>query len=584
MARFAYIITKGKDGSILKKIKENVASLENEVIPFIIKSNTSKIIEGEKSLCIIFNSVDTESIKGENLCLGLMMPETEDWYKVGAKEPDGNYSIVRMNDDIVEVLTDYQATSTIWYYLDDNMFIVSSSQRVIISIIGDFQIDNNTVSWMISSGTLGPENSWDKRIKGIKPASIILLNRNTWELKYITKEIRFDIEQKRLEYYNKKYFSVVNDVIRSMPVNIKYVQPLTGGYDSRLILFSFLENGKKANKYITFGLKESESIKYSDADIAHKLARKYSLNWKYFHTNYKSERPEDFFDLFLSLGEGRLDNVERFSDGFNMWQNLFEQKYQVVIIGSEGFRSQNYYKNEKFILLQKRLILIKDIKNVPKIFHKKFYQIFPNSLKKRESESIGQYYHRIAQEFFGPYADAALNYPKTAFLEVVCPLESKTILDLMRKIPDKYREDKKIIKQYVKGKDKNIPFNTKLSVEKTGSFLKNEKVLNCIINFVEEEKNKQKIISIEFIDYVLANVILKSDMAIDPYSGKKITFANRIKSTIPKNIMILLVHIKRKINARKGHKVTIDMKILLFRIYISLKINKMFLSDSKTLQ
>ena len=40
---------------------------------------------------------------------------------------------------------------------------------------------------------------------------------------------------------------------------------------------------------------KQKSIKYSDADIASRLASKYKLNWEYFSTNIENLDPEKLF-------------------------------------------------------------------------------------------------------------------------------------------------------------------------------------------------------------------------------------------------------------------------------------------------
>ena len=96
--------------------------------------------------------------------------------------PDGTYAIVRVDNHRIELLSDYTGMRTIWHYHDKEYFIASTSQRMIISFLGNLKLNNDAVRWMLSSGTLGPENSWDKRIKPIQGNTIVSLDRKNWEI------------------------------------------------------------------------------------------------------------------------------------------------------------------------------------------------------------------------------------------------------------------------------------------------------------------------------------------------------------------------------------------------------------------
>ena len=62
-------------------------------------------------------------------------------------------------------------------------------------------------------------------------------------------------------------------------------------------------------------------------------------------------------------------------------------------------------------------------------------QNIPSNFHKSDSETFSVFYHRISQEYFAPFADAAINDPIFAKAFVINPLESKTVINTMRRIP-----------------------------------------------------------------------------------------------------------------------------------------------------
>ena len=46
-------------------------------------------------------------------------------------------------------MSDILASRTIWYAMDENMLIASTSQRAIISFLGEFRLNRSAVAWSL---------------------------------------------------------------------------------------------------------------------------------------------------------------------------------------------------------------------------------------------------------------------------------------------------------------------------------------------------------------------------------------------------------------------------------------------------
>src|SRR5699024_8622145 len=122
-------------------------------------------INNEGTTFGIFNPNDTNLINGESVCLGYV--DSDSWHNVGNEDIDGNFAIIRSDSNYVEAITDVVATRTLWYVHEEDYLIISTSQRMIVSYLESYSANKEVFSWMLSTGSLGYNNSWDKRIKCI---------------------------------------------------------------------------------------------------------------------------------------------------------------------------------------------------------------------------------------------------------------------------------------------------------------------------------------------------------------------------------------------------------------------------------
>src|SRR5690606_7571464 len=77
---------------------------------------------------------------------------------------------------------DASASRTIWYAMTSDLFVASTSQRAVVSVLGDFRPNLDAAAWLLSSGSLGPGRGWDSRIERVPPGGRVLLCRPSWRL------------------------------------------------------------------------------------------------------------------------------------------------------------------------------------------------------------------------------------------------------------------------------------------------------------------------------------------------------------------------------------------------------------------
>jgi len=340
----------------------NIQSLSKRLEPDNISFSEPKIIAGEKELLVVFNPNDLITFHDISLCHGTMINPANDWWKPSGLVPDGSFALYRGSKAKIEIHTDIVASKSVWYYFDENIFISSSSQRAIIFFLGSFHFNNSVVPWVLATGGLGPDHSWDKRLKMMKGDSSLILDREVWDLKSLEGECDFHSLEGSVKYHEEKLLNALKHTVGALDLDYsKWVLPLSGGYDSRGILY--LLKKTSGLKSITWGVKRSQSEKLNDAYIAKKLADKLKIDHAFFLTDVSNEPVAKIFNRYLICGEGRVDNPTAYMDGLKIWKDLFESGIQGVIRGDEGF-GHFYVKSELDVRMKVGVPLLSDYSNL----------------------------------------------------------------------------------------------------------------------------------------------------------------------------------------------------------------------------
>src|SRR5690606_38234841 len=84
-----------------------------------------------------------------------------------------------VTENTISLTSDLVASRTVWYYLDEDTFIASSSQRMIIAALQRFDINTQAIVWMLSTGSLGPGHSWDRHIRQLAPDTVLSVRKSS---------------------------------------------------------------------------------------------------------------------------------------------------------------------------------------------------------------------------------------------------------------------------------------------------------------------------------------------------------------------------------------------------------------------
>jgi hypothetical protein len=189
MAKAIYICTRYTQSLNLRETE--VSLLARRLTPDHIAPKVRNIATPDGISAVIIGDNDSIMVHGISLLLGMAEPDQSHWWQPETDVPDGTYALFRADSNRVELVTDTVASRSIWYVHTNDLFIASTSQRAIIIVLRSLKPNQAVYPWVLSSGSLGPGLSWDRRIKSMRGDSRITLDRNTWCLRDHVNEVVF---------------------------------------------------------------------------------------------------------------------------------------------------------------------------------------------------------------------------------------------------------------------------------------------------------------------------------------------------------------------------------------------------------
>lgn len=436
----------------------DIEPLASLLAPDNIASRAPKVLEGDGVLIGIFNPIGSLPTVGQSVCLGAFFGEHGDWSHPGGPIPDGNYALFRSDTSTAEVVTDVLASRTVWYVKTDEVFIASTSQRAIVYLLQSHEPNERAYPWMLSSGTLGPGHSWDARLQCVPGDSRLILDRSNWSLRVVTAPVQYAEEPCGPAEHESRLRQAIDDTCAQLDLDWKrWILPLSGGYDCRAILQRI--HDRPGLKTITWGTQSALADDDSDAAVARELAAYYGLPHSYHVADLSAEPAEVLFTRFLVAGEGRVDHVSGYLDGFAIWKHIHESGCDGIVRGDEAFGCRAV-RNDREVYRNMSMQLLTDYRNLDKLPANAgaTSQTHPHFLQRRPGETREVWRDRTNTQFEFPFLFAALSDLKFPYVEVINPLTSRRILQQVRRMPDALRTGKSLFKQIVRAGDHGIRY------------------------------------------------------------------------------------------------------------------------------
>ncbi|WP_154018447.1 hypothetical protein [Halolamina rubra] len=559
MAEFFVIC--GRNGTTDSYTTDDLETIADRILP----SNAPRdveIIRDDGVISCTINAPDSLPIHGASVCLGQMIPPREDWHEPGSPRPDGSYGIARIDTDSVELVADVTASRTLFYRLFDDLFVASTSQRAIQHFADEVVLDDVAIAWMISTGGLGPEQTWDERVEQVLPHGSVRLNRSTWELTEATQPATFEPTDEPKSVHHERLVTALDDTFEALELDTEHWElPLSGGLDSREILFRLCDY--EGLRTITWGTDAALDHPESDAVRARELAAACDVDHRYYTIPETSDDVETVFERFVTAGEGRIDHISGYLDGFSVFADLANRGIGGLIRGDEGFGWKTV-GSPMGVRQVTGAQMVEDYDafsslSVPGVRR----QEFPKRLERTSGESLATWRDRLYHTYRLPVILGALTALKTPYIEVVNPFLTQRILETVRRLPDELRTEKQLYAEYVRGRSPDVPVATESANPNEEQFLKSDEAQAFLKSELDTD-HARKVLGEDLIEYVLGD--LKNENAYEKVTSKLTldTIKRQVGNRLPKSI-IRRVESNTPINRPAP---TMSCSRLAFRLYI----------------
>lgn len=456
-----------------------VRKIADRIAPDNAPECESTTRQGPGTVVGVSGPADFVALRGTNLAAGYLVDPAATWDEPGSARPDGAYALVRSDAHVVEVVTDTLASRTIWYAQTDDFFVASTSQRAIVALLGRFEFNTDVIPWMLSTGTLGPGLSWDHRIRCLEGASILSLDRHAWRLSRRTEPVVFSPLDLPAQDHERRVLDELQRIVGAAHVaDSRWAITLSGGVDSRLILSLLADT--RGLRAVTWGTQDSPNDPGSDASIAARLAERFGLPHVYYPTDLSVASVEQVFERFILNSEGRVDRLSGYADGFALWEAIVRSGVRGIVRGDEAFGKQTV-RTDADVRFMGGMQLWSDHRGLPGLDELGLPpQPMPEFASRRPGESLETWRDRLYQQYRVPFLLAALSDLKLGYVEIINPLLSDSVTNLIRQLPDSLRTHKVLLRAIGRSVGPALPLARSNSIAAPDQLVRSPEVVDLL--------------------------------------------------------------------------------------------------------
>ena len=422
------------------------------------------------------------------ICVGGLFGKPGSWWQPGAEAPEGTYGLARWDARTVELVADICATRTLWYMLSEDAFFASTSQRALITLLGGFDLLPEAVACFLSTGTLGPDASWDARIRRVPPDARVALDRAAWRLSIHETPADFTASADEDEAQVARLREAILDTCGTLNLDLdRWVLALSGGCDSRTLLAFLVQNGLRP-RCVTWTTHASLKKPLSDASIAGVLCRRYHVEHELLFLDNEADL-DTSLSRFVAADEGRNDEIAGYLDGFALWRDLALTGVQGIIRGDESFGPR---ARPMAAESGRRQVGGATPADYPEDHLLRSLGLpeptWPERLQMAEGEDLRDYRARLSQQAFVPIILAGLTGPKARYVEVVNPLLSRLVIGAVRSLSTEMRHYSKAFAKIVDGLDRSLPYARSSSTRPYSDFLGSPELADILVRELTSEE------------------------------------------------------------------------------------------------
>lgn len=474
-----------RDNPDPSEVRARIDGALREITPDIIRDGTRYDVRHEDRRWLgTLNLAPDCPRRGLDVCQG-SLNEPAEWRRIGSGAPDGSYALIRSDARWIEAVVDSSGMRSLWCYLDDRMFVASNSQRAVTLYAGRFEFDPEVAPWLISTGTLGPDRSYNRYLRSIPPGGVARLDRAAWSLSVEAPEIRFTSDgRSEAEHIDAAEAAIAATLAGLPPAQAETtVISLSGGCDSRLIA-NLLHKAHPEVAWRSFSSGPAVSVETpgTDTAIAAEVARAFGFRHRFFVNDESDEPIETRLDRFLLCSEGRIDHFKSYAGGMGLFKALFDEGFTEVVRGDQALGGPAIEPNALSARRSLNFLLCREIEGLSGRLAEFGLdgQALPERFERRADEDFVTWRDRLYAQFYCPAVLGALNETKTGFFDVREPLMSARVQAMARALPEPLRREKRIGKILVRRTGPDLPIAKDSGLAKMPDLLRDPAVARLL--------------------------------------------------------------------------------------------------------
>lgn len=529
-----------------------------------------------------FDPVNSVGIGSAAIRLGVMTGCNEGWMEPGSTVGNGTFALLRASDCKVELVSDALATRSLWYFHDENCFIAASSQRLIAMLLGTFAANAAGISWMLANGVAGPVGGWDHRVQRVRPNSSIMLDRNSWDVSETKIGTPQFAQQNLCSNLAEVFFKTLREELSELDIDWPHWRlPISGGYDSRLIACALAPTQKIET--LTWDLANHGNAASPETAVAVNLTKALRLPHQVVKVTPSDHDREKMMTRFVRASEGLSDSIGGYLDGFAMWAGLAADGVDGILRGDEPFGGAGWgpIASERDVRLGLGLARLDEMPSTQWLGEALGdSQLLPIELRRELGESLTDWRHRLYCQYRVPVALAGLTEAKTGFVEVINPLQSHTLVNLVSKLPSKLRDNKALLVETVHKFGPSVPFASIREADEQMRFLRSPETVAILRRGLDTDAARA----------ILGNTVIEGILRRVPVSTGTIGRTSKIR-WLRQSIRLVLdwtlarlaPSIKRQLRA-VFPAAPIDPCLLALRAWIVVQIHQVLAEDAQSLR
>jgi hypothetical protein len=565
------IVACSRPGTDLPFSAEDVRTVAARLSPDHIAPRAPLVVEEPGLAVAVVNPIPDLPRAPGAVCLGGLVGGDGGWSATGAGRPDGSYAVCRWDSGRLELVTDNLASRTIWYVLDGDVFLASTSQRALVSLLGDFRLSSGAVAWLASSGSLGPDGGWDTRLRMAPPAAVLTLDRRTWTTRCAAESLDPHPEALPDKVHLQRWRDAILETCRELEVSLDtWLLPLSGGLDSRVLLAALIAADRRP-RCVTWGLRRSLDDPANDAVVARRLAEHYRLDHRFLATDMDDTPARVVIDRFLAAGEGRTDQIAGYLDGLCVWKTLYEDGVSGIIRGDEPAWGYTTIYTDADVTRRAdggavvadypQGHLIRQLGLAP--------QSLPAWMARGDGETLQHYASRLWERHGFQAHLAPLNDVKAAYVEIVNPFVSDRVMTVARALPETLRSQRRGFKAVAAGLSPPIPVAKHSAIDGASRLLSSSAPVIDEITAVLSSPEAERICDRQGLDRVSSALRTPGSARAEP------RVVGAVRAAVPRRVKAAL---------RPRPPATLSAFKLAFRLHLAIRMATMLEADAAVLR